>query len=114
MTPVPKPLPRRKVPRPPKRGEYLGVKRARAKADGTLTSEEWARVCAWSRYRCSYCQKPSAIHALQQEHMTPIARGGAHVAGNIALACPACNERKGTQTWEPHPSLPPHPYRSKA
>jgi len=109
MLAQPKPVRRYKVPRPLKRATYLGARRAAAKAAGTLTPEEWQRICAWSRFACSYCLKKHP--QIQQEHRVPITRGGKHEASNICLGCPPCNARKGTQTWDPHPSLPPHPFR---
>lgn len=112
MTALPKPLRHQRVPRPLKRTFYLGAKRAEAKATGTLTEQEWLRVCAWSRFRCSFCQKATPIAKLQQDHITPIAKGGTHSADNVALACPACNVAKFTATgWAFHPSLPSHPFR---
>lgn len=102
----PKPLRRRKVPRPLRRGTYLGAKRAKAKAAGTLTEQEWLRICLWAGFHCVYFGKHGG--RLQQDHVVPIARGGTHTAGNCVPACEKHNSEKGTQTWE----IPPgHPFR---
>lgn len=48
----------------------------------------------WGR-RCAYCDVTGT--PLQVEHMTPKARGGSDRLGNLTLACPRCNQRKGAQ-----------------
>ncbi len=49
----------------------------------------------WQR-RCSYCGASGL--PLQLEHIVPKARGGSDRVTNLALACEACNTRKGKQT----------------
>ena len=49
----------------------------------------------WHR-RCCYCDATGM--PLQLEHITPKARGGSDRVSNLALACEACNGKKGTQT----------------
>lgn len=119
------PKPARRAPRPPsrlrrsplarsqsriKRKVMLGAKRRAAKAAGGVDPLTWLWICDFYRdstgvVRCAYaCWRP----ATQQDHVVPIARKGAHVAGNVVPACAACNEKKGTQTWEParrHPFM---------
>jgi len=50
--------------------------------------EKWNRTCAY----CGAQQVP-----LQVEHIQPKAAGGTNRASNLALACAACNTKKGTQ-----------------
>ncbi len=49
----------------------------------------------WHR-RCCYCGATGV--PLQLEHITPKARGGSDRVSNLALACEACNVKKGVQT----------------
>ncbi len=47
--------------------------------------------------RCEYCRiLPSAIAKHHIEHILPLKHGGQTVEENLALACPFCNEQKGT------------------
>ena len=48
------------------------------------------------RHRCAYCGATEM--PLQLEHIIPKARGGSERVSNLALACEACNLKKGTQT----------------
>ncbi len=49
----------------------------------------------WGR-KCVYCHAQGI--PLQIEHLTPRSRGGGSSASNLAIACEACNRRKGNQT----------------
>jgi hypothetical protein len=53
--------------------------------------EKWNRTCA-------YCGKRDV--PLQIEHIQPRAKGGTDRISNLALACEACNTKKGTQSVE--------------
>jgi 5-methylcytosine-specific restriction endonuclease McrA len=57
----------------------------------------WKKVRAAFGERCCYC---GSAESLQIEHLTPIARGGRSMLGNLALACAGCNAVKMTQTAE--------------
>lgn len=48
-------------------------------------------------HRCEYCRAPEAAFnfPFEIEHVVPTARGGADEMENFALACRACNARKG-------------------
>jgi hypothetical protein len=48
-------------------------------------------------HRCEYCRAPEAVFnfPFEVEHVIPTSRGGADDAGNLCLACRACNLRKG-------------------
>lgn len=66
--------------------------------EASLTTAEWRSILAAANGRCYYCGL--ATPALQQEHCTPLSRGGAHSAENVVAACGRCNSRKGTMTRE--------------
>lgn len=48
-------------------------------------------------YRCEYCRLPQEVSELRFhiEHVLPRQHGGNDWLENLALACPACNLRKG-------------------
>jgi len=72
------------------------TRRAReANATGTFTTREWLALVEVHVGRCAYCgkQKP-----LQQDHRTPLARGGSNAIDNILPACGRCNRRKHLMT----------------
>lgn len=43
---------------------------------------------------CSYCAKELAMNQMTIDHIKPLAKGGQHVAENLALACRPCNSSK--------------------
>ncbi|HET8645776.1 MAG TPA: HNH endonuclease [Vicinamibacteria bacterium] len=92
----------------------MGRKRAQAKAAGDLTPEQWSVIVATYGGLCAHCeQAPWA----EQDHVVPIAKGGAHSAGNLVPACHACNQRKGRRTWWPrrrHPYMAPETQEQSA
>lgn len=45
--------------------------------------------------RCVYCSTPLALDTATLDHVWPLARGGANVAGNLVTACVVCNQLKG-------------------
>jgi len=63
-------------------------------------------VAAEARYRCGYCQTQQAIIGmpLHIEHIIPQATGGSSETDNLWLACPPCNNYKGTQIHAPDPA----------
>lgn len=68
----------------------------------------WKR--AWEREagRCFYCERkvsqagvhPWLSHHATLDHVVPVSQGGGSAAGNLVLACLACNERKGDRQAE--------------
>ncbi len=54
-------------------------------------------VAARAGHRCEYCQAPEAVFnsPFEVEHIIPLVCGGADTVSNWALACRACNVRKG-------------------
>ncbi len=72
-------------------------RRARlAEAPGELSTAEWLEILEEFDNACAYCQARGV--ALEQEHMTPIVRGGRHDRSNVVPACRTCNARKHTRT----------------
>lgn len=45
--------------------------------------------------RCVYCGAQLEFDGATLDHVHPLSHGGAHVAGNVVLACPRCNRLKG-------------------
>lgn len=60
----------------------------------------WVREIVWQRdgERCVYCGDTQGPFHL--DHMIPWSRGGEHSAGNLCVACVACNFEKGAMTPE--------------
>ncbi len=52
-----------------------------------------------ANHRCEYCRAPEIVFnfPFEVEHITPTYRGGTEQLINLALACRACNLRKGTK-----------------
>lgn len=45
--------------------------------------------------RCVYCGSLLDLSFATIDHVVPVARGGAHVPGNLVVACAPCNRLKG-------------------
>ncbi|MCW1969609.1 MAG: HNH endonuclease [Anaerolineae bacterium] len=54
-------------------------------------------VAQRANYRCEYCHAPQLVFNIEFEvdHIVPLALGGSDDLSNLALACRACNLRKG-------------------
>jgi predicted restriction endonuclease len=61
-----------------------------------LTDRHWVELLEYYNYRCAYCFETADV--LEQEHKTPLSRGGNHTVSNVVPACGACNRRKGEKT----------------
>lgn len=71
-------------------------RRARlAAVESTLTQAEWLQIVADFNGRCAYCLRDDL--PLQQEHMDPLSKRGAHAVGNVVPSCGPCNYRKHTK-----------------
>lgn len=98
----PKPTRKTRPPRRPRRRKTLARVRAELKAEGPgVSAEEWEAILRFQAGRCAYCGNPPASGVLTQDHVEPLARGGAHGVVNIVGCCLACNLRKGTARWRP-------------
>jgi 5-methylcytosine-specific restriction endonuclease McrA len=58
--------------------------------------------------RCVYCARPLDPSVATLDHVYPVARGGAHVPGNLVAACAPCNRLKGDML--PHEFFARHPW----
>ena len=79
------------------------VKQRRAKKMNApindLSSEQWLEILVVYNYRCVYCPTncwrcTRKKHALTQDHITPLSKGGSHTFSNIVPACHSCNSSK--------------------
>jgi hypothetical protein len=55
----------------------------------------WAALIAQCDHRCVYCLRRAP---LTQDHVEPLARGGAHAIDNVVPACLTCNTSKNDTT----------------
>jgi 5-methylcytosine-specific restriction endonuclease McrA len=87
-----------RIANPEKARAGSATKKARKRAaPGVLTGAAWLAILD-VHPRCYYC---GATGRLDQEHMTPLSRGGHHSPINVVPACSPCNLRKRTLTaWE--------------
>lgn len=67
------------------------MRRASTPKGDALTLAEWRAICESYGNRCAYCR---AAAPLTQDHVTPVSRGGLHVAANVVPACRPCNSSK--------------------
>jgi 5-methylcytosine-specific restriction endonuclease McrA len=58
-----------------------------------FTAYEWEAVKMAYGHRCAYCGQKS--ESLEQDHITPIRKGGNHTLSNSVPACRACHAHKG-------------------
>lgn len=85
---------------PEKRRAIKLLRRARKLAATVqpFSVAQWSAVVARYGGLCAYCRVRPWEH---QEHVIPLARGGAHAITNVVPACADCNQRKGTKVWTP-------------
>jgi len=59
----------------------------------------YAAIAQRAHHRCEYCQAPEVVFnfPFEVEHIVPLSRQGANNQANLALACRACNLRKGNR-----------------
>lgn len=62
-------------------------------AERSLTYSDWLEILDYFEHRCAYCGDGS--RPLEQEHMTPLGRGGNHSIENVVPACVPCNRGSG-------------------
>lgn len=58
--------------------------------------DEWEECLSYFNHECAYCGK--AVKVLDQEHVTPISKGGSNTKTNIVPSCGSCNSSKGNKT----------------
>lgn len=74
--------------------------RAAAKAAATHTRREWFAKVRAAGNLCHYCGRDTRRTGLEQDHCTPISRGGTNALENVVPCCPACNAEKSNMTLE--------------
>ncbi len=70
------------------------IRRARLRAAQTDVAVDYRYICERDRMRCHLCRRRVAIRDLAFDHVIPLARGGGHVTGNIAVSHKECNRKK--------------------
>ena len=63
----------------------------------TITPEQWEDTLVRYGRRCALCSEDRGTLAI--DHITPLAKGGAHVIENLQPLCKRCNSEKGS--WKP-------------
>jgi 5-methylcytosine-specific restriction endonuclease McrA len=64
-------------------------------SQASLTPSEWKILCDYFNDRCAYCFLEGP---LEQDHVIPISKGGAHTAENVVPACKSCNSSKSDRS----------------
>lgn len=86
------------------RATQLGhCRRAVQRALISLSPDAWQFTLIAFEGKCVYC---GISDRLEQDHVTPISKGGLHTVGNVVPACKSCNSRKGAKdprAWHPAP-----------
>jgi 5-methylcytosine-specific restriction endonuclease McrA len=72
------------------------ARRRQRRRGGDFTGAQWLEILEEFDHCCAYCQ--ARPEQLEQEHVTPLSRGGQHTKGNIVPACRDCNRQKGART----------------
>ena len=81
---------------PEKKAQYAR-KRYAAKCNAPindLTAKQWEDIKAAYKNACAYCGRK--MKRLEQDHITPLSKGGSHTLSNIVPACRSCNSKKFT------------------
>jgi 5-methylcytosine-specific restriction endonuclease McrA len=76
--------------------EYM-ARRAARKRRRAAKKIDYEAVYARDRGRCYLCGAPVSRAVAHFDHVTPLAKGGAHVATNLRPVHPACNRRKNSK-----------------
>lgn len=76
--------------------QVVNNRRRVTKQAGDLTQAEWRQILEEFDHACAYCQARDV--PIEQEHMTPVSRGGRHTKTNVVPACRPCNNRKQART----------------
>jgi 5-methylcytosine-specific restriction endonuclease McrA len=79
-----------------KRADTLNRIARLKKAEGSYTPDDVARIYEQQKGCCAYCGKPVNDN-YHVDHVIPISRGGTNYPENLAIACPFCNDSKGSK-----------------
>ncbi len=77
------------------REKKVNMANRRRAAKGDFTAAAWIVLKSLFGHTCAYCRR--RFTRLEQDHVTPLTRGGTHSAGNIVPACRSCNAAKGNR-----------------
>ena len=66
--------------------------RKRGATYARFTAADWRIILLTFDARCAYCGRRAGV--LEQDHVIPLSRGGAHSRENIVPACRSCNAKK--------------------
>lgn len=80
---------------------YMRNRRARiAEVGGTHSGEDIAKIFDGQKGHCWWCTKKLG-KKYHVDHRIPIAKGGSNGPENLVIACPKCNQYKGSRMpWE--------------
>lgn len=74
-------------------------------SEATRRRQAW-RAEQWKRDpRCDYCDKVLRRKEATVDHIKPVSAGGLDDPTNYAIACEACNARKGNLNYHVHKML---------
>jgi|ERR1051326_714258 5-methylcytosine-specific restriction endonuclease McrA len=90
---------KRYKPKSKKNGQVCGLIRAR-KFNCPIEPVNRRRIIQRDNQTCYMCHRKVGYRELVIDHVIPITRGGSHSEGNMKVACPACNSRKGNKLPE--------------
>lgn len=71
------------------RNRYKALKRNAS--NGDLSAAAWRLIQTAFRGKCVYCGRECR---LEQDHVKPVSKGGAHAIHNVVPACRSCNATK--------------------
>ena len=92
----------------PERPPSRETKMQAARALGTHTGPEWARVCRATQ-TCTYCATELTPFNDAKDHKVPVSRGGSDGIENLQRICWQCNVSKGALTHEEYTYSGPIP-----
>jgi 5-methylcytosine-specific restriction endonuclease McrA len=79
-----------------------GIQATRRARQGSSTVNRQA-LYEHDKGMCGICHRPVSKYKFEVDHIVPIARGGKHLEGNVQVAHPTCNRRKGDDARCAHP-----------
>lgn len=83
------------------RGNFIRRSAVRGRVVEVITPEFLIEQRELQNDCCAYCAE-ALLGGGHQDHIIPVAKGGAHVRKNVAWACEPCNLRKGAKLgWVP-------------
>jgi len=92
--------------RNPERDRARVIERAARIAEGSVSAAELRAIYERAGGKCAYCGEVVACRISGKrlrgfDHIVPFAKGGKHVADNLAVCCRQCNSKKRDELWEP-------------